>query len=467
MMRSIRERIVFYFLILAISTIFLFEIYTFYTVKHYYYSSIQGVMESEMRNATELYSSYLSDYHLGDVIIEDRSQFYRQLLNHQVQILSNSGIVLYDSIASPQTGQELETEDVLSAKEGEDGVFIGEENFYSYKVLSVTSPLIARGKQVGILRIVTSLDQVDQQMNNRFIAYLGFGILALIISGVLSFLMAQTIVRPIQDLTKVAVKLSDGQMNIRANENEHDEIGKLGKTLNLMTDNIQENEKMKNEFISSISHELRTPLTSIHGWTQTLLYDLNDHELLEQGLEIIDSETTRLSNLVEDLLDFSRFTSGQIKMKKEVLNFKEIIQDMVNQLTPRALTSGIDLIANYGEDPVYVLADPNRMKQVLINLIDNAIKFTETGGTIVVDLTEDEDYVIFSVVDTGIGIAQDELKVITEKFYKGESSMSHTGLGLSICEEIVKLHNGKMIIKSKLGEGTTVTVYIAKEDYNE
>lgn len=449
------------------ATIFLFEIYTFYTVKHYYYSSIRGVMESEIRNATELYSSYSSDYHLGDAIIEDRSQFYRQLLNHQVQILSNSGIVLYDSIASPQIGQELFSSDILSAKEGEEGVFIGEEDFYDYKVLSVSSPLVARGKQVGILRIVTSLEKVDQQMMSRFAAYLGFGILALIISGVLSFLMAQSIVRPIQNLTKVATKLSDGQMNNRAEENDHDEIGKLGKTLNIMTENIQENEQLKNEFISSISHELRTPLTSIHGWTQTLLFDLSDQKLLEQGLEIIDSETTRLSNLVEDLLDFSRFTSGQIKMKKEPLDFKIIIQDMVNQLTPRALTSGVDLIANYGEEPVVALADPSRMKQVLINIIDNAIKFTESGGTIVVDLTENEDYAIFSVVDTGIGISQEELKVITEKFYKGESSMSHTGLGLSICEEIVKLHHGKMVIKSKLGEGTTVTVYIAKDDLDE
>ena len=175
----------------------------------------------------------------------------------------------------------------------------------------------------------------------------------------------------------------------------------------------------------------------------------------------------RLSDLVEDLLDFSRFTSGRVQLRKEDTNITELSRSIKSQLTPRAKSLGIDLVINHDEEDIYAFVDPNRIKQVLINLVDNALKFTEEEGTVMMNIFGDEEYINLEVIDTGIGIGQDEIGKVTEKFYRGNNSNSHTGLGLSICEEIVKAHNGDMVISSKLNQGTRIKVNIPKDDDSE
>lgn len=463
---TIRTKIVLYFLILSMLTIFVFEIYAMYSLRYYYYSTLSGVMTNQIRYSADIYSTYLADYSLDDVVIQDKDQFYRQV-EYQVQILNNSGVVLYDSIASPQIGKIVESADVEQSKKGEEGHFIGNAPGTGTHIMCVSKPLLTRGEQIGIVRLISSLEPVDHVILNSCIAFLAFGVIALLLTIVVSFIMASTIVKPIVALTGVARKLSDGKLNVRADENDHDEIGVLGKTLNIMTDNIKEKEQIKNDFISSVSHELRTPLTAIIGWTKTLEYDLSDTAMLEEGLPIIERECTRLSEMVEDLLDFSRFTTGRIKIEKEPFDCTQLIIDTVKQLKPRSITLGIDLMANYEKEHLLIEADRSRIHQVLINLVDNAIKFTEKGGVVMVNIHDQDRFVAIEVIDTGVGIDEKEIGLVTQKFYKGNNSNSHTGLGLSICEEIVKLHDGEMQIRSALSQGTTVTVRLPKGDVDE
>lgn len=423
-------------------------------------------MENQIRYSADIYSTYLADYRLEDVIIQEKDQFYRQAEN-QVQILDNSGLVLYDSIASPEIGKQLTTPDVEKAKDGTDGSYVGQPLHTDHRVMSITRPLFSRGEQVGIIRLTTSLEEVEYLIFHRYVTFFAFGFTAIIITGLISVLMANSVVKPINELIDVAEKLSDGQLSVRAKENNYDEIGKLGHTLNLMTDNIKEKEQLKNDFISSVSHELRTPLTSINGWAQTLEYDPEDTQMVKEGLKIIEGECTRLSDMVEELLDFSRFTSGRITMERNQIDITQIVIDIVKQLTPRGKSSGIDLVANYDPEHIIILADESRMRQVLINLVDNGIKFTNKGGTVMVNLEKKEEHILIDVIDTGIGIPKEEIDNVTDKFYKGSSSRSHTGLGLSICEEIIKLHNGKMKITSKVDEGTKVTVMIPVGEIDE
>lgn len=165
--------------------------------------------------------------------------------------------------------------------------------------------------------------------------------------------------------------------------------------------------------------------------------------------------------------DFSRFTSGRISLNLEFFNVTDIVKQVHKQLLPRAKNQKIDFILNYDNEGIRAYIDKNRFRQVLINLIDNSLKFTEAGGVVLINLSESEENIFLQVIDTGIGIDSEEISLITGKFYKGKNSNSHTGLGLSICEEIVKLHKGTMTIESKINEGTKITVSLPKGEENE
>ena len=453
---SIKNKIMYSFVFLTSITAIILVIFSIYATKFYYYSTMEGVLNNEIRYSTNLYSSYMADYELDEVIAEDKNQFYRQT-DCQVQILDNNQIVVFDSIASPNLGKKIETSDVVNAVNGQSGSYTGKVSYSDSNIISVSVPLESRGKQVGVLRYISSLKDVDRAIRVKSVSFALFGFLVILFSILLSKILTKSIVKPINSLAKTAEKMAKGNMEVRAKENNTDEIGRLGMTLNLLTDNINKKEQLKNEFISSVSHELRTPLTSIKGWAQTLKYDLSDLETTTMGIDIIDSECDRLTTMVEELLDFSRFTSGRISIVKRKQNLIELAEHIKNQLLPKVRSKGIDLILNYESPELIATFDEDRIKQVFINILDNAIKFTPDKGTIIINIEKTEKFAEVSIIDTGIGISFEEIELVTGKFYKGSNSNSHVGLGLSICEEIVKLHKGELMIKSKIDEGTTVS----------
>ena len=464
---SIKNKIMYSFVFLTSITAIILVIFSIYATKFYYYSTMEGVLNNEIRYSTNLYSSYMADYELDEVIAEDKNQFYRQT-DCQVQILDNNQIVVFDSIASPNLGKKIETSDVVNAVNGQSGSYTGKVSYSDSNIISVSVPLESRGKQVGVLRYISSLKDVDRAIRVKSVSFALFGFLVILFSILLSKILTKSIVKPINSLAKTAEKMAKGNMEVRAKENNTDEIGRLGMTLNLLTDNINKKEQLKNEFISSVSHELRTPLTSIKGWAQTLKYDSSDLETTTMGIDIIDSECDRLTTMVEELLDFSRFTSGRISIVKRKQNLIELAEHIKNQLLPKVRSKGIDLILNYESPELIATFDEDRIKQVFINILDNAIKFTPDKGTIIINIEKTEKFAEVSIIDTGIGISFEEIELVTGKFYKGSNSNSHVGLGLSICEEIVKLHKGELMIKSKIDEGTTVSFTLPLgDDENE
>lgn len=464
---SIKNKIMYSFVFLTSITAIILVIFSIYATKFYYYSTMEGVLNNEIRYSTNLYSSYMADYELDEVIAEDKNQFYRQT-DCQVQILDNNQVVVFDSIASPNLGEKIETSDVVSAINGQSGRYTGKVSYSDSNIISVSVPLESRGKQVGVLRYISSLKEIDRAIRVKSVSFALFGFLVILFSILLSKILTKSIIKPINSLAKTAERMAKGDLEVRAKENDTDEIGRLGMTLNLLTDNINKKEQLKNEFISSVSHELRTPLTSIKGWAQTLKYDPLDLETTTMGIDIIDSECDRLTNMVEELLDFSRFTSGRISIIKRKQNLIELAEHIKNQLLPKVRSKGIDLILNYESPELIATFDEDRIKQVFINILDNAIKFTPEKGTIIINIEKTEKFAEVSIIDTGIGISFEEIELVTGKFYKGSNSNSHVGLGLSICEEIVKLHKGELMIKSKLDEGTTVSFTLPLgDDENE
>jgi len=456
---SIKKRLVGNFMLVIVITVFILELFLLNSIKKYYYKSIEEILSNQVSFSAEYYARYFSSNRLEDIILDDVDVFWHQT-TAQVQILDFNGNVLMDSIGAVHSMDAIKTRDVISALQGNMGTWIGNVEYDTEPVIAVSRPLMADGEIVGVLRFISSLRDTNRLIKNIYRMFILVGIAVITISGIVSLFLANTIVQPLKEITQVAEKMADGQLRVRSVKKYDDEIGKLSDTLNYMAEELIRKEQLKNDFISSISHELRTPLTSIKGWAITLKSDELSKDLLLDGLDIIEKESDRLSDMVEDLLDFSRLISGRITLEKDEMNIVESVKLISKQLRPKAEDKNIQFNVILEQNLPNVVADENRIKQVLINLLDNAFKFTQEGGIVNLSVNTSEDYLVIQVIDNGPGISDEDMPYIKEKFYKGKNSKSHTGLGLSICDEIVKLHGGTMEIKSKLGEGTAVTVFL-------
>lgn len=456
---SIKTRLVKNFMLIIVITVLILQVALTRGIKEYYYNNLEDILTSQIQYSTDFYSRYFSSFEMEDIILDDIDLFWKYT-NAQVQILSMDGDLLMDSLGVSYD-KSLNSPDILAAKNMSKGVWKGNVEYTDEPVMAISIPLVSGNEPKGIVRFITSLKETDENISEiNFILNI-LALLVVLISGAVALFLANSIVKPLMEVTEVAEKLADGQYKIRSNVDLDDEIGRLSNTLNHMAEEILRREEIKNDFISSISHELRTPLTSIKGWAITLKTDeTRDEELLKDGLNIIENESDRLSKMVEDLLDFSRFISGRITLEKELFRLSDAINLLYKQYNPRAKSKDIKLELEISDEIDLILADENRIKQVLINLIDNAIKFTPEYGNIKISAYKEENNIILEVKDDGVGISEEDLPNIKDKFYRGNNKNANSGIGLSICDEIMALHDGDLDITSEIGVGTTVKAII-------
>lgn len=450
---SLKFKLIYFYMMVLVIFISGFEIFSYFSLKEYYLNNVKSNMVAQSKYSQDLYESTISEYTLSEVVLNERFEFLNNIQG-QVQILDNTGVIYYDNTGNSKIGIPIDDYTNLLTENGQYKFVLNENE----KTMSLNYPITSKGTQIGILKTTTSLDIIIKQIYGRMNLFLIFGIFSILTGFILIYHFSNRFLRPINKLTTLANKLSDGRYKEKSNMEYKGEIGELARTMDELSNNILKKEEIKTDFISSVSHELRTPLTSIKGWAITLQDDDIDEETINDGLKIIEKESDRLSDMVEDLLDFSRFTSPRFTLTKSQFNIIPVVKNIINQLKPRSTEKNINMIFDYDENEIRVVADENRLKQVFINIIDNAIKFTLDSGTIITSIKRDKENnnLICEVVDTGIGISEEEVELVTTKFYKGSSSESHTGLGLSICEEIILQHNGKLEIFSKLGVGTTI-----------
>lgn len=456
---GLRAKLVFRFMIIIIISVGLLEGLIIYYLKDYHYSNLQQILTNQIKISSDFYYKYFSNTSLEENVSNNVDVFWKQT-DAQVQIINKDGKLLMDSIGVKYDINK--GDDIEKALAGGKGVWEGSVKYSKSKVMAISYPLKSKdGNIEGAIRFITSLEEVENAVFNISIIFLTIGIFVIIATALVSIIIANRIIDPIKELTLVAETMAEGNFKARSGEYvRDDEIGKLSTTLNYMADEILKRDEIKNQFISNVSHELRTPLTSIKGWAITLNYDDIDKSMLQDGLTIIERECDRLSDMVEELLDFSKFVAGKITLNKSNVDINELL-DYINKHTRlRTEREGINFVIECEETLGKALIDENRIKQVLINLLDNAIKFTERNGEILLKAYKDGGRVVFLVRDSGCGISEEELPKVKEKFYKGKSSKSKNGIGLSICDEITKLHNGELIIKSKINYGTEVYICI-------
>jgi signal transduction histidine kinase len=458
-MKSIKKRLVRNFMLVIIISVGVLQILLMKLVKEYYYNTVESILSNEIKMSADLYSRYFSDTSLVDNIAGDIDFFWKQT-KAQVQIIDMDGTILIDSLGVLHK-ETLESNDYKKALRGQQGKWIGKVDYDRENVMAISYPLANNDNIVGVLRFITSLRETNKEIMQVSYLFIVIGVIVVIAVGFISILLANSIIEPIKEVTATAEKLALGKFEFRSKKRFEDEIGKLSDTMNYMAEEIMIKEQLKNEFISSISHELRTPLTIIKGWAITLNSDeIEDKAIINDGLKIIEKESERLTLMVEDLLDFSKFNSGKVVLNRENISICELIENIKKYMSLRADRDGIYFEVECDKDLFEINLDKNRIKQVLINVLDNAFKFTERGGRVKIFAHKKEDKLCIIIKDTGCGISNEELPRIKEKFYKGKNSKSQNGIGLSVSDEIISLHGGTLDIFSELGIGTTVVISI-------
>ncbi|WP_461207133.1 sensor histidine kinase [Clostridium sp. DL1XJH146] len=464
-MKSIRTKIILSYFLIIFITIILSEIAIITIFRNNYYSNTKSILTNQIIFSSDNYSTFFSSRSLKENIANDVDTFWRNT-NAEVQIIDLDGNLLMDSIGY-LPNNTINTIDFTMALSGELGsyVYTSSSAVWSENLMSVAYPLKSKDEIVGVIRFITSLKKVDEEIKYVSMALLLIGFSVIVITALISLIIANSITKPISNIIKGTENFIAGDFDKKIKKISNDELGKLTDTLNFMSEEIIKNEKLKNEFIASVSHELRTPLTSIKGWAITLnLLGENEKEYFDEGLKIINDETDRLTLLVEELLDFSKLSSGKITLDKNQLQINSFIKDILHQLAPRFMEKQLKISFDADKKLDYIIGDKNRLRQALINILDNAYKFTSCNDSINIKTSlVSNNNLLIQISDTGCGIPEEELKHITKKFYKGKNVNSRNGIGLSVTKEIINMHNGNIIIESKVNIGTIVKIHLPLE----
>ncbi len=464
-LEGIKKRWVYNYIILLTTILLVLEGSFVIFIKSYYYNNT----EQDLRSKSKLSSEFFNKFMVNNT--DDWENIARQIVQDsafnesvEIQVVDLEGNIIMSS-SGFEVEQQLDSKEFKQALKGTPIIFQGKNKLTNEKIMEAYSPLVQdRNKIVGMLRFVTSFEQIDNVVKILIATSLIIIFIILTAMLLLSLIFSKSIIGPLNEINEVAKKMAKGQYSERIEKRYNDEIGELADTLNSMAGEILETTKLKNDFISSISHELRTPLTSIKGWGETILTGgLDDKYETELGLKIIVKETTRLSQMVEELLDFSRIESGRITLHLEPVDIESVLNDIVHMFKHRGQKDGVIVEYNHPAFIPEIIADQNRLRQVFINTIDNAIKFTESGNKVCVAIDSDEENVCITVKDEGIGINQEDLPKVKEKFFKGTSKKSGSGIGLAVSDEIIKLHGGTFEIESELDLGTRIIIKLPME----
>lgn len=432
----------------------------------YYYNYIHNGLESRASMTARAYGDFKTenDYYQSAKQYAERMRTDDDVSDRiELQFIDSNGAVRFSTSGLTPSFSQPGTSDiaqVFQADPPEQGEFVGADPNTGERIMAISYPLTVDGRTVAAIRVVTSLRLVDRQiiLVVGLTMLIGVAILAMVYFSNLYFV--RSIVEPVADITETAKRIAAGSYGIQIEKKFDDEVGDLTDAINDMSLAIRQSEKLKNEFISSVSHELRTPLTAIRGWGETLMgggADL-DQDTLRKGMHVIMDETERLSSMVEELLDFSRMQSGRMKLVKSKMDVLAELSEAVIMYTERAKREGMLLIYDEPDLFVPVFGDRGKLRQVFINVIDNALKYSDPGDTTTVSARVEGNNIIIEVEDTGCGISAADLPKIKTKFYKANLTRRGSGIGLAVADEIIQMHGGRLDVSSVEGEGTTVTI---------
>lgn len=449
-------------MILVIALVVSFVVIFSVSFSVYCYSNLRVGLREKAKTTTDFFANYISqsynEYYQSCIRF---AQTFEEKNTLELQFISTSGKIVASSYGQ-WAGEAPKTADVAEAiATREMADFQGRNPSTGERIMAVSSPMLyVNGEVIGVLRYVTSLKNVDRQIAMAVGLAVLVGVLFIAFVLYSSRFFIRSILAPVSEITATAKRIAAGSYGAKIQKHLDDEIGELAETINDMSAKIAQSEKMQAEFISSVSHELRTPLTAITGWGETILSgDHIDPVETRRGMVIILREARRLTSMVEELLEFTRMQDGRFTLNMEDADLRAEFEDTVFMYGSRLQQEGIELeYEESDEDIPEIPCDVSRMRQVFLNILDNAAKHGGEGKKITASIHHESGQVVVRIRDFGPGIPEDELPHVKMKFYKGSSKARGNGIGLAVCEEIVTMHGGSLTLENAPGGGTLVTI---------
>ena len=433
-----------------------------YAIQNYIYYGIQQAINGRAGELTNVFSDY-GKRSSQDFLTAARNyvENFPNKESMELMVFNSEGHIITTSIGfAPDQSQPMPDYQQALADANGYGTWTGRLTS-GEKVMAVTRVIQNdAGSVVGGVRYVVSLEEADKQIGMVVGILILAGVVILLFISTSSYYFMKSILTPIKEIGATARRIAQGDFKARIEKSNDDEIGQLCDTINDMAVELGAAEKMKNDFISSVSHELRTPLTAIKGWAETMQGGGMDDETFDKGMSVIIRESERLSGIVEELLDFSRMQSGRMTLTMDKIDILAELGEAVYMFSERAKSEHKYLLYEEPRMLSPVLGDINRLRQVFVNILDNALKYTGEGGTISVVASEENGYIRVAISDNGCGIPPEHLPNVKKKFYKANQTVQGSGIGLALADEIMRLHSGSREIESHENVGTVVTIRI-------
>lgn len=425
----------------------------------FYYNEKKNALLQESRKLNNTFASIL----VGNIIpgsLAYELKFIDQYLNARIWLLDRRGIVYTVSTSQDRqaVGLKLSLDEVKEVLGGKVVVIRGSfGGMFKTPVLTVGSPVYFGNAIIGAIFMHAPIYEIQTALYRIYIIIAISALSAVVVALILSYISAQKLSKPLVAISKAAKDIAKGNFDIRVAVDSSDEIGELAKSFNMMANELQHLEEMRRGFVANVSHELRSPLTSIIGYLDGIIDGTIPDSERNKYLRVVKSESERLSRLVSDLLNLAELEAG-IKLNLRNFDINELIRRVLIKLEGKIDARGLDVAVDFAKDYMYVEADPDRIEQVLINLLDNAIKFSKEAGRIAINTYQKDGLAYVSVEDNGIGIKEEDLPFIWDRFYKAdksrESKVEGSGLGLSIVKSIIESHGGDINVESRYGQGT-------------
>lgn len=471
--RSIRSRLTVTFLLAILAVMILVGIFLDQLMGRYYIKSLQDNLIRSGALAGQFVASQLKE-EIDPVRLSWLAENFGRQMNARVIFVNKKGIVIGDSVrVGGLLGQLLDRDELTSAFAGETGISIQYSERSKQKVMQVALPVQEEedDKPVGAVFLSASLQEIEGIIADirGFLVLATF--LAAILTGAGAVILARRFTGPLELLTEAAGEMAEGKLEQRITVESDDEIGRLADRFNLMAEKLGFYTKNLREFVANVAHELRTPLASLSLLTKSLKNYEMEPEQQQEFMDDLDHEVDRLISLVKDLLELTTLEGGEAPREKFALD--ALLRDLIRQAVPRFDRQDVRLLSDLPAEELLIYGSRLQLRQVLHNLMDNALKYTEPGGWVKVTLWREDQAAGVKVVDTGCGIPEKDLPFIFERFFRVDRARSRelggTGLGLAIVRETVEAHGGKVWVESVEGEGSAFhfTLPLVRKDVKD
>lgn len=453
--RTLRFRFALWITLFLLVVLLLFSLFIYKSLQRNLYDA----QDTSLRN-TALQGATLIDWSNTEASIETaRDQLRNRSVTIQFYDLSGQKIYATGSYANTVSPKEVFT----AALNGQE-VYKTVADPYDDSLRLFSAPVRRKGEVVGTVQTVGSLDDIEDSLDQLLILVeIGIPLFVLVI-GVGGYWLAGRALAPIDRITATAASISTADLSARIDlPPTEDEVGRLAQTFNVMLDRLEGAFRRERQFTSDASHEMRTPLAALRTIAEMVLHRPRSSEDYQTALADILEEVVRLQRLVEDLLIMARQGTNPLVQKPEKLNLSQLLEDVANNLSALADARGLTMRQTIEPD-LWIVGDRGALTRMFVNLIDNAIKYTPSGGLQVQAKPSNDNQLEVVIQDSGIGIAETHLPHVFERFYRGDPArtVGGTGLGLTIAEAIASAHQGHLRLESKAGVGTTCHITLPR-----